>query len=46
MLPGTGFLIEGTATENANALGGAITVEVAPVAAADRIEGTPAGGTE
>ncbi|HEX2129790.1 MAG TPA: NADH-quinone oxidoreductase subunit NuoG [Solirubrobacterales bacterium] len=41
MLPGTAFLIEGTAGENANALNGARTVEVTKLSDAKRIEVLP-----
>jgi NADH-quinone oxidoreductase subunit G len=44
MLPGTAFLIEGTAAENANALNGATTVEIAKLSDVERIGVVQAGG--
>jgi NADH-quinone oxidoreductase subunit G len=46
MLPGTAFLIEGTAAENANALNGARTIEVSRLSDAERIDVVRSGAGE
>jgi NADH-quinone oxidoreductase subunit G len=46
MLPGTAFLIEGTAAENANALNGARTVSVSKLSDAQRIDVVHSRGVE